>query len=124
MSDYEIELPFPPSLNTYRAAVRGRLITTKRGREYATKAMEAIMDQHFDYKQLSGRLDVTLILHPPCKRRRDIDNYCKAPLDALTKTVFWLDDEQVDHLHVIRGEKVKGGKLIVKVDLIKESKIT
>lgn len=58
---------------------------------------------------------VTITLHAPDKRIRDIDNYIKATLDALTHAGVWKDDSQVARLTVIRGKVVKGG--LMKVDI-------
>ncbi|MGT2037039.1 RusA family crossover junction endodeoxyribonuclease, partial [Enterobacter hormaechei subsp. hoffmannii] len=43
--------------------------------------------------------------------RRDLDNLQKAAFDALTKSGFWLDDQQVDYYSVKRMPIVKGGRL-------------
>lgn len=45
------------------------------------------------------------------RRRRDLDNLQKAAFDALTKSGFWLDDQQVDYYSVKRMPIVKGGRL-------------
>jgi len=58
---------------------------------------------------------MTVILYPPDARRRDLDNYMKALLDALTQAKVWLDDEQVDSLDIHRGKLVKGGKCSVRL---------
>nr|WP_289306315.1 RusA family crossover junction endodeoxyribonuclease [Escherichia coli] len=47
----------------------------------------------------------------PNARRRDLDNLQKAAFDALTKSGFWLDDQQVDYYSVKRMPVVKGGRL-------------
>lgn len=47
----------------------------------------------------------------PDLRRRDLDNLQKAAFDALTKSGFWLDDQQVDYYSVQRMTVVKGGRL-------------
>jgi crossover junction endodeoxyribonuclease RusA len=63
---------------------------------------------------LKGRVSVTMVLHPPDKRKRDIDNTTKATLDALQGYAY-ADDSQVDILVVQRGEVVKGGSVVVTV---------
>jgi crossover junction endodeoxyribonuclease RusA len=53
---------------------------------------------------VTGRVGVTMELYPPDRRKRDIDNYCKGPLDALTHAGVWEDDEQIDELHIYKRE--------------------
>lgn len=111
----ELILPFPPAVNNITAAVRGRKITSKRGRQYREDAVRQISAQ-FNGAPLTARLSVKLVLIPPCRRKRDIDNYSKAALDAITAAGVWVDDEQVDQLTIIRGEKVQGGGCLVQIE--------
>ncbi len=66
-------------------------------------------------ENIKGELSVSLVLHPPTLRRYDIDNFTKALFDALSKAEFWEDDSQVIRLVIEKGEKIKGGKVKVKV---------
>lgn len=50
---------------------------------------------------------------PPDRRRRDIDNGCKAVFDALTHAGVWKDDSQVKLMLSFFGEQVKGGAVKV-----------
>ncbi|MCP4991340.1 MAG: RusA family crossover junction endodeoxyribonuclease [Colwellia sp.] len=116
MCDYEFELPWPPSVNGgYRGVFRGRILLSKKGREYKEKAHAQIKNIGLENEKVSERLSVSIDLFPPDKRRRDVDNYTKAAFDAITESGFWIDDEQVDVLTIKKCEKVKGGKLVVKV---------
>ncbi|EHZ4690535.1 RusA family crossover junction endodeoxyribonuclease, partial [Escherichia coli] len=62
-----------------------------------------------------GRLAIKIIAEPPDKRRRDLDNILKAPLDALTHAGLLIDDEQFDEINIVRGHLVLGGRLGVKI---------
>ncbi|PZZ48027.1 hypothetical protein DIV28_23285 [Escherichia coli] len=55
--------------------------------------------------------------YPPTvdKRRRDLDNILKAPLDVLTHAGLLIDDEQFDEINIVRGQLVPGGRLGVKI---------
>ncbi|WP_407229124.1 RusA family crossover junction endodeoxyribonuclease [Escherichia coli] len=64
---------------------------------------------------LSGRLAIKVIAEPPDKRRRDLDNILKAPLDALTHAGVLMDDEQFDEINIVRGQPVSGGRMGVKI---------
>lgn len=114
-----ITLPFPPSINHYWRHVKiGRSVRTlisEKGREFRDNAMLEVCRQQANNLRFSGRLSVTIKLHPPSRHRRDIDNYVKATLDALTHAGVWLDDEQIDELRVMRGEIIKGGRATVAI---------
>tara|TARA_R110002033_G_scaffold67844_1_gene118931 strand:+ start:161 stop:529 length:369 start_codon:yes stop_codon:yes gene_type:complete len=111
----QIALPYPPTVNTYwRRIQRGRTpatILSKRGREYREAAVR-IASGH---KAPAGRLAVRVDLHPPDKRRRDIDNCAKALLDALAHAGVFEDDSLIDDLRLVRCERVKGGAAVVSI---------
>ncbi|EFL9616820.1 DUF968 domain-containing protein [Escherichia coli] len=64
---------------------------------------------------LRRSLGLKIIAEPPDKRRRDLDNILKAPLDALTHAGLLIDDEQFDEINIVRGQRVPGGRLGVKI---------
>jgi crossover junction endodeoxyribonuclease RusA len=68
-----------------------------------------------------GRLRVEIEVYPPDRRKRDIDNVCKATLDALAKAGVYQDDSQIDVLLITRMGIVSGGCLEVKVQKVKQS---
>ncbi|MNY65829.1 Crossover junction endodeoxyribonuclease RusA [compost metagenome] len=54
-------------------------------------------------------------MFPPDSRDRDIDNFNKALLDALTYASIWVDDKQVKRMTNEWGPKVKGGKVEITI---------
>lgn len=102
MSFATVSLPFPPSTNTYWRNVKGRTLISEKGRAYRGEVIAEVL-QHGNNLKLAGRLHVEMELFPPDKRRRDIDNFSKAILDALTHAGLWLDDSQIDKMTVVRG---------------------
>lgn len=108
--------PFPPSVNNYwRHVVIGRsvrVLISREGREFRDKAVAAVgrVDE-----RLTGKVEVIMRLCPPNRIRRDVDNYSKAVLDALTHAGVWVDDNQVDRIIVDRGPVVSGGRADVVV---------
>ncbi|MEE9510333.1 MAG: RusA family crossover junction endodeoxyribonuclease [Candidatus Bathyarchaeia archaeon] len=109
---YEFELPFPPSVNTYYRNVDGKMLISKEGRVYRKSVASMIKG----LPMLVGELHVSSTLYPPCKRRRDLDNFDgKALWDALTKAGVWKDDSQVKSRYSEWGEVVKGGKVFVTI---------
>ena len=59
---------------------------------------------------------MTVTLHPPDRRRRDLDNAMKSLLDALEYGGVYADDSQVDHLEIRRGAPVSGGSCVVEIE--------
>ena len=118
-----LTLPFPPSTNTIWRSMRsgpmaGRVLLSKAGREYRKAVHSAVIAQIGARGAFGGRLRVLIQLHPPTRRRLDIDNRIKACLDALTHAAVWVDDEQVDVLQITRGEIMAGGLAVVEVEEI------
>ena len=112
-----LELPFPPSVNTYWRNFRGRTVLSKAGRDY--KAMVAdYVATHNIPKYGAAKLKITMILRPKDKRKIDIDNRIKCVLDSLQDAGVFDDDFQVDELHVYRGEKVSGGQLLLTIEVL------
>ena len=85
-----------------------RAILSRDGRKYKDAVALACRQQNAP-NGLSGRILTHILLNPPDKRCRDIDNSVKAILVSLTSAEVWLDDSQVDKLVVERGTIVPGG---------------
>lgn len=116
-SSIVLELPFPPSVNTYYSVARGRKILSAKGRLF--KAMCVLPE--FARLKLKDDISVTIILSMPDKRKRDIDNYVKAVLDVLTENEVYLDDSQVKLLTVWNtGEVVKEGCACVEIETLEK----
>ena len=69
----------------------------------------------------SDRISIDIKLYAPNRRKYDIDNRIKPLLDALAFAVVFPDDEAVDKITVTRQEIVKGGKVIVELQKIKDN---
>ena len=67
---------------------------------------------------MTGRIKMSILVCPPDARRRDLDNVCKATLDALQKANVYDDDSQIDRLEIVRGNKSVGGFLVIELEEI------
>lgn len=112
----ELILPFPPSVNGYwRATSKGMLISAC-GRVYRVNAIAAVYEQlRRKPKPLIVDLDVHVVLFPPTRARRDLDNFQKALFDSLTHAGVWADDSQVKRMTVEWGDVTKEGKAEVRI---------
>lgn len=108
-----LELPYPPTVNTYWRTFRGRMIISAEGRRYREGVAAHLLAS--GVRRVGGRLRVSVGLHPPDRRRRDLDNAMKALLDALGGGRVYDDDSQIDRLEVTRLGVVPGGKAVVTV---------
>lgn len=108
-------LPWPPSVNTYwrhpkEGPAAGRHLISEKGRAYCKAVLSAVPAP----VMLVGRLHATLIYWPPDRRVRDIDNFLKAPLDALRRAGIYRDDSQIKRLVIdFDNEPRKGGRLYI-----------
>lgn len=110
---------WPPSVNRSRVAAKNhnRLINTKVLRDWQS---DNNLSNRVRRVEAFGkaRISATLILYPPDKRKRDIDNFTKCVIDQMQKFGVFDDDCQIDRLRVIREQPVKGGKVFAVVEEI------
>lgn len=93
--------PPQPQERARRDPRSGRWFTPRRTRQYAATARQSAIAARPAGWPLDARYRVELDLHFGDRRRRDLDNVCKAVLDALNRTV-WADDSQIVEI-VLRG---------------------
>ena len=111
---------FPPSVNQFTTVVRGRKIKTKRARVFCESVVNQIEElrDRIPVPNFKHPLKVYIILHPPTRQLRDIDNYNKGILDALTAAHIWEDDSQIRKLTTEWGEVIKGGAFRIEMEAL------
>lgn len=106
MKTHRVWLPFPPSVNGLFAhgSVKNKRTGKTCIRRFASKPYKAWQRQAWVYiksarmPRIEGPVRVRIYLTPPSSARRDVDNYCKAILDALVENRVLVDDSQVHTL--------------------------
>ena len=116
-----IEMPWPPSLNTYYRTVHGRILISKEGREYRQLVGRHLLARGI--KPLGCKLQVSIDAYPPDRRRRDLDNLLKCLLDSLCvkqgcRVGLYFDDSQIDRLTITRCHPCDGGRVVVTVEVM------
>lgn len=124
---WKIEIAWPPSVNhVWRKTPNGRIYLTREARAFRADVMSrvAVARCHgaLPKAALEGNLDVTMVLNPPDKRRRDVDNYSKAVLDAMTHARVWHDDSQVKRQTVAVSAPRPCGRVVLLISAMEDSR--
>lgn len=118
----ELKLPWPPSVNKYWGHGRGRAWVKPEGERYRTKVWFIFRDSPYHdawYGESECKgFQVHIEAFPPDRRRRDLDNLLKAPLDALENAGVYPDDSMIHDLRIQRCSQVEDGALKVTINAI------
>jgi len=127
---YELCLPWPPSVNHYKKV--GRIVKTKTGKLYQQRkntchTEKFYFDTYIVHKQSMPQewlkfadsdtisFDVRVYLYPPNSSRYDIDNNLKVLFDGLVRAKVIKDDSQITRLYVEKCHIIEHGKVIVRI---------
>lgn len=110
---FQIELPYPPSVNHYFRVFRGRTVIAPHGRAFRRQVCSILWAAAT--KPVEGKLCCSVDVYPPDRRRRDIDNVLKALMDALQHGGAFRDDSQIVWLLTWKASPVPGGKAVVRI---------
>lgn len=108
-----VELPWPPSALSPNASTGKRIAKNKAAQQYKTACWSLARG-----KGLSRNCAHPVVtFHPPDGRRRDVDNMMaafKSGLDGVA-LALGIDDRQWTGWTIRKGEKVKGGKVVLEL---------
>jgi len=108
-----LQLPLPPSMNTYWRNFRGRTILSKGGRDYKLAVQEYVTVNKIPSFG-DARLQAIITIFPRDRRKQDLDNRLKSLLDSLENAGIYDSDSQFDKIEIARGViKTGGGCTIV-----------
>jgi len=112
-----LELPLPPSVNTYWRNFRGRTVLSEGGRDYKIAVQEYITVNNVT-KFGQERLGATITIFPRDRRSIDLDNRLKALFDSLQDAGVFDDDRQFDRIYISRGMIKKGGGCTITISTL------
>lgn len=107
-----LELPYPPSVNSYWLASGKRRYISPAGVQF-TKDVANVVTLSRAKSFADQKVAISVMIHPRSKRKFDLDNTLKAILDALMKANMYDDDSQIEYIEIARGEAVDGGKAVI-----------
>jgi crossover junction endodeoxyribonuclease RusA len=111
----KLELPYPPTVNSYWRASGHRRFISKEGVAFKQAVAEYVIDNNIE-KLGDAPLTMFVALFPRDKRRTDVDNRLKAICDALQDAGVYDDDSQIEFLAVLRQHQVPKGKCVVIIE--------
>lgn len=115
---FTLALPWPPtSNNLYPTGTDGKRHPSRQATAFRDTASTIVrvemMRQRFT--ALAGPVFVSILLIPPDGRPFDIDNRCKALIDALEAGGLFANDAQVQHLEVRNLGPIRPGEGVANV---------
>ena len=108
-----LQLPLPPTVNTYYRNFHGRTILSKAARDYKQTVKDYVLINKIPSFG-DARLQAIITIFPKDRRTQDLDNRLKSLLDSLGNASVFDDDSQFDKIEIGRGViKLGGGCTIV-----------
>lgn len=90
---------------------------TQEAKEFKVLVWSAVNRLHAR-KQWSNELKMTMVIHPPDRRRRDSSNLWKMTEDALQDAGVFVDDSQIKEHHAYWSSPVKDGMVVVELETL------
>ena len=117
-----LDLPYPPSVNHYYGRNRNGGVRIKGAGKMFRHHVAIIVKQSLrGHRIIDGPIHISILMYPPDRRKRDIDNILKALFDALQHAGVYKDDSQIIKMNIAKEQVVKGGAINVIISTLKDS---
>ena len=118
----ELELPYPPSTNSYYRNVRGRTLISSKGRKYQKEVCGIIKTSGID--KITGAIAVKVLLYTKDYIRQDADNRFKSLFDSVTKAGLWEDDSFICAIVCEKRKDADGvGRVILQIKPVENATV-
>lgn len=125
MKTLRLKIPFPPTVNHLWARTGKRTYLSKEYRSFlALVAAEIRLAPGAREIGNANAYAVELTVYPPDRRPRDLDNFFKAALDAVTRAGLWQDDSRVCKLVAYKGVPAEKPFAILEITPLERSVVT
>ena len=125
MTEYTFLLPIPPSVNAAYRAVNGRVMKSKKYRDWEEEAKKAMSFQDMgNIETLTGRIKATYRFGWLDKRKRDIANFEKALSDFLEDWGVYENDCQIDYMELFRIKRSDCNGVFVTIRELTEEELS
>jgi len=122
MATLLLQLPYPPSVNTYWGFHGHRRFLTKKANEFKDIVKFIVLKSGVKFNDNLLMIDIKL--YPPDRRVRDIDNNLKPLFDSLVQADLMNDDRQIRRISVEFQEVFKGGKVELEIKVLPDLQIS
>lgn len=112
-----LQLPLPPTNNTYYRNFRGRMVLGQKGRDYKITVQEYVIANNIP-KFGDARLQAIITVFPANRRKWDLDGRLKSLLDSLQDAGVFDDDGQFDKIEIARGSIKSGGGCTIVIAIL------
>lgn len=118
---FSFSLPYPPSVNNIYSRSKYGVFLKEKVKEYRKQILFSFKNKVVKFG--NEKVSVHIQVFPPDKRKRDLDNLLKVTLDSLQLLKIIEDDNQIDELHICRGNVLKDGKVNICTKLSKNNSL-
>lgn len=115
LEHFHCRLPMPPSVNGLYPTCRGKRVKSQEYKRWLTLAALELFTHDIPTRCV-GEIKVRYnFWFPKDKRRRDVENYCKAVSDFLVERGVIEDDSMIQELTLVKGKTNEAPYVIVQI---------